>query len=599
MSLENKMFVTPKGDTLPMMLQEYEDHYLTEDDISLPKVKSPGKPLAKVASNITVLDANLWPNGRVPYVISINDGTQSAIVSAMAEWEAKTRVKFVPKAGSDVNYIDFVRDPLESSSMVGMVGHRQVIKLLAGQGSSTILHEIGHAIGLFHEQARSDRDANVSVMTGGWQNCTGGICTSVCYGSMSTSNCTDPAIMGNNSLFLTDICPIQGTPYGPYDKNSIMHYRKINSCRYYNPVLDAWFDAKPGTASLANAGISISQGDIDGVKKMYLKGWRNPDHQRVIADVNGDGKKDIIGFGEVGVYVSLSNGTDFNAPSQWSNSYGYAQGWDKYTMKMVADVNGDGKADIVGFGYNDVLVSLSNGSSFGAPAIWHNNFSLNDGWDGKTVRTVADVNGDGKADIVGFGYNDVIVSLSTGSSFSASTPAWHNNFAFNDGWDAKTVRMVADVNGDGKADVVGFGYNDVIVALSTGSAFGPASTAWHNNFAYNDGWDEQTVRTIADVNGDGKGDLVGFGYNDVFVALSNGSSFQAAGSLAQSDFAYNDGWTDATVRRVADFSGDGKADLVGFGLNDVMVARSTGTTFPTVAFGLRSKFVYNSNEWNF
>merc|ERR1712176_1354761 len=77
----------------------------------------------------------------------------------------------------------------------------------------------------------------------------------------------------------------------------------------------------------------------------YIKngGWRVDKHPRMMADIKGDGT--------------------FTAPKLVLNAYGYDKGgWrvDKHP-RMMADINGDGKADIIGFGDNGVFTSLSKG----------------------------------------------------------------------------------------------------------------------------------------------------------------------------------------------------------------------------------------------
>ena len=83
----------------------------------------------------------------------------------------------------------------------------------------------------------------------------------------------------------------------------------------------------------------------------------------MMADVNGDGMADIVGFEYAGTRVALSNGAGFDRPTTWISAFAYgAGGWisqDKYP-RMMADVNGDGLADIVGFGYAGAYVALSN-----------------------------------------------------------------------------------------------------------------------------------------------------------------------------------------------------------------------------------------------
>ncbi|MCP4664474.1 MAG: peptidase M12A astacin, partial [bacterium] len=129
----------------------------------------------------------------------------------------------------------------------------------------------------------------------------------------------------------------------------------------------------------------------------------------MMADVNGDKKADVVGFYEDGVWVSLSTGTGFSKPSLWVDNYGYEKGgWqpDRY-LRMTADVNGDKKADVVGFGYPGVWISVSTGTDFSEPLVWvdYYAFAAGDWRIEKHPRMMADVDGDKKADVVGF-YND-------------------------------------------------------------------------------------------------------------------------------------------------------------------------------------------------
>jgi len=142
-------------------------------------------------------------------------------------------------------------------------------------------------------------------------------------------------------------------------------------------------------------------------------GWTVKDYVRTVGDVNKDGNADLIGFGLDGVYVALSNGSGFGAVGKWTSSFDLSHGWTvKDYVRTVGDVNGDGKADLIGFGLDGVYVALSNGSGFGAVSKWTSSFDLSHGWTvSQYVRTVGDVNGDGKADLIGFGLDGVYISL--------------------------------------------------------------------------------------------------------------------------------------------------------------------------------------------
>ena len=150
----------------------------------------------------------------------------------------------------------------------------------------------------------------------------------------------------------------------------------------------------------------------------YNQGWRVDQHPRFVADVTGDGKADIVGFGGAGVYVAVSNGDGtFQPVRRVLDNFGTQQGWgvDRHP-RFVADVTGDGKADIVGFGSAGVWVASSNGDgTFQAAQRVLDNFGVQQGWGvNRHPRFVADVTGDGKADIVGFGNAGVYVAVSNG-----------------------------------------------------------------------------------------------------------------------------------------------------------------------------------------
>lgn len=198
----------------------------------------------------------------------------------------------------------------------------------------------------------------------------------------------------------------------------------------------------------------------------YLYGFQSGawsvENPRMLGDVNGDGKADIIGFGNDGVYLSLATGTSFTTPVKvLSNYFCYNQGWRVANHpRYLADVNGDGRKDIVGFGNDGVWLALSTGSGFTTPTMvlgdYH--YANGTGWLPENLRLMADANGDGKADIIGFGNQGVLVSYSTGTSFTGASYKINGELGYNQGWRVdQHPRMVGDVNGDGKADIVGFG----------------------------------------------------------------------------------------------------------------------------------------------
>ena len=94
-------------------------------------------------------------------------------------------------------------------------------------------------------------------------------------------------------------------------------------------------------------------------------GWRVDQHPRFLADLTGDGRADIVGFGDAGVYVSLNNGNGtFQAPQLAHCEFRLQRGgWrvDQHP-RFLAELTGDGRADVVGFGNAGVWVALNNGN---------------------------------------------------------------------------------------------------------------------------------------------------------------------------------------------------------------------------------------------
>ncbi len=328
--------------------------------------------------------------------------------------------------------------------------------------------------------------------------------------------------------------------------------------------------------------------DNPGLMSQNPGGWSMAEHPRMLADVNGDGQDDLVGFGCCSVSVALSNGTDFDAPQDWVSGFGSFPsygGWEvNKHPRIMADVNGDGMADVAGFGNDGVGIALSNGAGFDTPIDGiTGSFGYNQGWRvTDNPRFMTDVDGDGKDDIVGFAGDGVYVATSAGSGFNPAQ-LWIANFggfASAGGWDtSKHPRMMADINGDGKADVVGFGNDGIGIGLSTGSSF-TAQNGLQGDFGYNQGYRINLhPRMMADVNGDGKDDVVAFAGPAVAVALSNGNSFDGS-TVWIYDFVYDTGWrTDLHLRMMDDVNGDGMADIVGFGAGGVAFSRSTGSSF--------------------
>ncbi|SCL29404.1 Repeat domain-containing protein [Micromonospora rhizosphaerae] len=336
-------------------------------------------------------------------------------------------------------------------------------------------------------------------------------------------------------------------------------------------------------------------------------GWRVEKHPRFVVDTTGEGRADIVGFGDAGVYLSRSQPDGrFETPHVIVHDFGYAAGgWrvDRHP-RFVVDVNGDGRADIVGFGDAGVYISYAQpDGTYGAPQFVVHNFGyVDDGWRVELhPRFVADITGDGRADIIGCGYAGVWVSRAQADGTYAPAQFVLADFGYTSGWRVERhPRFVVDVNGDGRADIVGFG--DAGVYVSYGQANGTFSPPQFvlADFGYNSGWRvERHPRFVVDVNGDGRPDIVGFGDDGVRVSYGQADGTFSAPQLVVANFGYNaGGWrVERHPRFLADTTGDGRRDIVGFGDAGVWVSRSlAGGGFENPGRVI-ANFAYSAGGW--
>jgi Astacin (Peptidase family M12A) len=106
-----------------------------------------------------------WPNGIVPYEIA-SEAIRSMVEQAIAHWHTHSPIRLVTRKANDPGHKDYISfEKLDGCwSRVGRQGGMQQISLGSGCGLGAAIHEIGHALGLWHEQSRSDRDDHVTIV---------------------------------------------------------------------------------------------------------------------------------------------------------------------------------------------------------------------------------------------------------------------------------------------------------------------------------------------------------------------------------------------------------------------------------------------------
>ena len=195
-------------------------------------------------NSIGIADAtSFWPKvagvAQIPYVVTQGNDN---VAPAIAQYNAQLAgvIQFVAR-GTQADYVDFDLDPNDMSgsgeSAVGRVGGRQVIggSILVNQ--PTLLHEMGHATGLWHEQSRRDRDAFVTI---------------------AEANIIK-TLAPNFDVQQSDV-----QAFGLYDRQSVMHYIPFTFSKNGQPTIET---VPPGIR-LSDLG-AMSAGDLDAIKRLY------------------------------------------------------------------------------------------------------------------------------------------------------------------------------------------------------------------------------------------------------------------------------------------------------------------------------------------
>ena len=151
----------------------------------------------------------------------------------------------------------------------------------------------------------------------------------------------------------------------------------------------------------------------------------------------------------------------------------------------------------------------------------------------------------GAADFVGFGDDGVYVAINNGNgTVKVAAEPVLKAFGYDQGWCVgRDIRIIADITGNGVGDIVGFGEHGVYVSRNRRrGAFDPAKLVMRD-FGYLQGWRvEKHPRFVVDVTGNGCADIVGFGEKATYVALNDRHGNFAPAQKLSEEFSWNKGW---------------------------------------------------------
>jgi hypothetical protein len=231
-----------------LVASEVEGQLLVEGDIAVgPESLQPSGFGAKmrdlgrvVLESIGIAGAGFrWTGARIPF--EILSGNNTSINEAIAHWHANTPIRLVPRTKADTDYVVFRASSSGSDSEVGKRRPGQFINIKLTARVPVIIHEIGHAVGLWHEHTRDDRDTYVEVI----------------------EDNIDPTAMR-----YFDIHDIDGDKLGSaYDFASLMHYPPSAFAK--EPQNPARPSIRGRNGETFGQAVGLSVGDINAVRTMY------------------------------------------------------------------------------------------------------------------------------------------------------------------------------------------------------------------------------------------------------------------------------------------------------------------------------------------
>ena len=287
-----------------------------------------------------------------------------------------------------------------------------------------------------------------------------------------------------------------------------------------------------------------------------------------ICDINGDGKPDLVvlyNFVDT-VSIFINSTTPGSITPSFTARTDFATG-NGCTRVSFDDINGDGKQDMVTSSPTSYFIFLNTTTPGALVPVFSAYTTINNGgFNSVSSIVLVDLNGDGKKDLAGSGF-ELGVMLNT-TVPGASTPTFAANTRFFTSGNLFGSILAEDVNGDGKKDLI-FRFSNrlgraALIAINT-TAIGATTPSFISTefaFPYSQSLGNGSLSN-ADLNGDGKNDFtIGYSENsNSYLGIFLNRTVPGSTSASYDLVPFAEGFTPSPLLN-ADFNSDGKPDIV-------------------------------------
>ena len=169
----------------------------------------------------------------------------------------------------------------------------------------------------------------------------------------------------------------------------------------------------------------------------------------VAGDVTGDGFADLIGRRADGTLWLYTNAGAASPTQPYGSGRLIGSAWQQFSWFLAGDVTGDRRADLVAAKPDGALLLYVNGGSDTSP--YSTGRVIGSSWHQFRNITLADVTGDGRAELIAAGSDGRLSMYLNGGS---NTAPYATGQPIGSAWQQFSYVLAEDVTGDRRADIV-------------------------------------------------------------------------------------------------------------------------------------------------
>ncbi|WP_189260153.1 FG-GAP-like repeat-containing protein, partial [Lentzea flava] len=183
-------------------------------------------------------------------------------------------------------------------------------------------------------------------------------------------------------------------------------------------------------------------------------------------------------------------------------------------------------------------------------------------WQSANRMFLADVSGDGSADLIATRGNGEMIYCPNNASSNPNGRPFLGCDLVGSGWDTADRIFVADLSGDGAADILSTTPDGELRYFPNNAASNPDHKPFTGYTVVGTGWQTANRMYVADVSGDGAADILSTTADGELRYFPNNAGSNPDHKPFAGYTVVGTGWNTANRIFVSDYSGDGAADLL-------------------------------------